>query len=98
RFSRDWSSDVCSSDLARDPERALAVGAGVAVDHVANVRGHRQRDVALPVHAGKMQVLLVAAADEIGDRERGMIGDHAHALFGEEIGRAAWRESVCIWE
>src|SRR5690606_40585917 len=26
RFSRDWSSDVCSSDLAKAPEAAQAMG------------------------------------------------------------------------
>src|SRR5690606_35422277 len=34
RFSRDWSSDVCSSDLLRDPREAALVPALVLVDDV----------------------------------------------------------------
>ena len=57
--------NVTDLDAAHDLERARRRRARVAVDHVAEVRGRGLRQVAAPVDAGEVQVLLVRAADEV---------------------------------
>ena len=57
-------------------KRALARGAGVAGDdvaHVGDASGSGQ--VAAPVHAGEVRILLVRAADEVAHRGDGVVGD-----------------------
>src|SRR3546814_12490626 len=79
---RDWSSDVCSSDLAvREPANRATGG---DVGRVGSLE---------PVGAG----LLVQLADQVagrGEHDRvqtlGAVG-----LPGGEVGRASWRERVC---
>src|SRR5690606_37786452 len=66
RFSRDWSSDVCSSDLARDHARCAAHAGGHRARHPAarlGVRGVRAR---LPVRRAKPHARAVAAARASG--------------------------------
>ena len=62
--------DVADLDAAGDAERALAGGARVARDDVAQVHDFALRQVAAPVHAGEMHVALVRAADEIAHLRR----------------------------
>src|SRR5690606_40380236 len=91
RFSRDWSSDVCSSDLAIaaciDPsERLVAVGAGAALD-LSNV---------IALAAGGATGLSIGAVAQQAARLR---ADHllvdgvcdANVLDVLEIGRASCR-------
>src|SRR5690606_39570244 len=91
RFSRDWSSDVCSSDLHQflvgqrrdidllpsEPEVALRFG---RLDHIADepaVTG--QVDEPATVLALPRQLLAA-------------LTQHLARLFGKEIGRASCRE------
>src|SRR6266581_8003400 len=71
RWTGDWSSDVCSSDLALEPERTelrheglgLAVGDVERLDHGESAVGDPRRDRGsqrLSAHRAR-QVLLVAA-------------------------------------
>src|SRR5690606_5876111 len=60
---------VADLDAAGDPQRALAVGRGIALDHVADVGDVvRLGQVAAPVHAGEVVAGLVGADHEIGHR------------------------------
>src|SRR5690606_40540430 len=76
RFSRDWSSDVCSSDLARD-RVLLAVGAGVLVVEAVLARDVRRlpRDRRVEAAAGAahepteaVRQLRVAPAEVVEER------------------------------
>src|SRR5690606_29008109 len=55
RFSRDWSSDVCSSDLGADPEGIFPAilgheGAGVVVDVGPGVTSLKKGDHVIPLY------------------------------------------------
>ena len=58
--------DVPDLDAAPDDEPAVAVRAGVAGDHVADVRGGRGRTVPLPVGPGQVVAVAIGPAHEIG--------------------------------
>src|SRR5438105_6472018 len=67
RSTRDWSSDVCSSDLGYDvhrfaENRALILG-GVEIPHTHGLDGHSDADVL--VHA-----IADAVLGAIGERDR----------------------------
>src|SRR5690606_39995400 len=89
RFSRDWSSDVCSSDLL-----ALAQGASGVV--IAGGLGLRIRDSLIGsgfperfVAKGRFENLMAAIPVKlITHPQPGLFG--AAAAFAQ-IGRAAWR-------
>src|SRR5690606_40789296 len=89
RFSRDWSSDVCSSDLERvggiglgavelpvvtDTKRLQSCGRRVACAHIGNVVEHDAR---------------LGAVDQGGELGGGQVL--------EEIGRASCRERAERW-
>src|SRR5690606_39589913 len=59
RFSRDWSSDVCSSDLQRGREPRLLLGVGILV------RDRQGRE-----HRGRRLGLLVARSTTTAPRRR----------------------------
>src|SRR5690606_39817853 len=87
RFSRDWSSDVCSSDLSRASTSGAAGSRGGAL-----TRGGSQE----APEGGAAAAL--AAGGETGDdavaRGDGVAGDLGDAAVGDEIGRASCREGV----
>src|SRR5690606_39890114 len=75
-FSRDWSSDVCSSDLSLAGVPRIATGGAsahgneIAVSREAEAIGHRNPFVVLPVVAllaEKLQVLEVQRHRRIVD-------------------------------
>src|SRR5690606_41006742 len=87
RFSRDWSSDVCSSDLigfgAGFKNVGFSFGAPETANAIIELRGGAEIEEVILYHAG---------AD---------VGQGAHTVFAQmaaeavEIGRASCRESVC---
>src|SRR3546814_3336321 len=84
----DWSSDVCSSDLAKVPGRCHQARAPVAKT--------------VPVHAGRhprIGVHLVRAHQVGGSRvmhvERDDHRRWLRELIDKQIGRASGRERVC---
>ena len=60
-------------DAARDLQRSAAAGAGVAALRIADIDGVRSFQVAPPVRAAEVHVLLVGAADEVRQMGRGII-------------------------
>src|SRR5690606_40714227 len=92
RFSRDWSSDVCSSDLV---ERLTAdlYDRGWAFFQELEAAG----GMAAALSSG----LLRERVDEVWERRRGAIAHRTDPITGvsefpeAEIGRAACRESGC---
>src|SRR3546814_9175017 len=90
----DWSSDVCSSDLALDPVHHVAAVAGaerrglVAVEEVVFL----QR-----VCPAFLQVFKRFAAPVAGDRigERLAVAGRTVKVDEHEIGTASCRERVC---
>src|SRR3546814_199229 len=98
----DWSSDVCSSDLAAAvailvPERVALVGINLGKkafgDHRADHLGGgaaaqiaRQRKCDMSGTLGGCGQDYELGVGELGHRFGSMIG---------EIGRASWREGVC---
>src|SRR5690625_7426315 len=83
RWPRDWSSDVCSSDLPRVTP-GLITHRHVAVIHAAGA----------PVAHGHVAVVHATSIRGPGIGQGGE--DLVRSLRGE-IGRAACRESVRTW-
>src|SRR5690606_40390074 len=83
RFSRDWSSDVCSSDLSPHP--------GPDAVRVANSRAF---SLALEREWAGESAEPAGGADPRSLPEYGTLVD---TLDGLEIGRASWRERVWRW-
>src|SRR5690606_40928189 len=86
RFSRDWSSDVCSSDLdvlpgdEHGPSRAAVWPAGEDVEHMT-VGGERLQRAVVPVIPDLRWVHALKGLAPLA-------GEH------DQIGRASWRETV----
>src|SRR5690606_40542532 len=90
RFSRDWSSDVCTSDLSLTP-LALATRVNLLVAVVSPVApGPGARGVVALVN------LCVGVAELDGNVPDELVleADGLHARDGLEIGRASCRVSV----
>src|SRR5690606_39864662 len=94
RFSRDWSSDVCSSDLARLTLVAKAQGAksGLLYDPDMGI------DLRLSCSAaGHAWLMTLSEEEAIEAVSRQGFGTPEH--FGpEEIGRASCRERADVAE
>src|SRR5207253_6492662 len=90
RWPRDWSSDVCSSDLTARPatitERAPADELPSARDGLAQLT-RRETDVLRLVALG----LTNAAIAERLCISPCTVAQHLQSIYGK-IGRASWRE------
>src|SRR5690606_39742010 len=91
RFSRDWSSDVCSSDLIATDER---VRTRVVVQAIA-----RDGDQTQTAHVGPglsvgLELLETYPPAETGRRAAQIALTNLRARKAPEIGRAACRERV----
>src|SRR5690606_39734020 len=86
RFSRDWSSDVCSSDL---PLEVISGQAELFGDEVHDGGGHLGgivQERAKETHGGQLQGQAELVARPVGA--------HRQAACVGEIGRASCRERV----
>src|SRR5207302_4342749 len=81
-FSRDWSSDVCSSDLSRS-RRWCQGGANDAVEHAA---------IAPPWHHLRDLLLETGRIEPIRDYDERYLAIRTPDVL--EIGRASCRERV----
>src|SRR5690606_39940259 len=90
RFSRDWSSDVCSSDLDGDVEQRVG-GPGVVGEHVP---GADDGDVRDPAEVERRRGALAVGEDErveVRGERRAVPAGGDVARPHVEIGRASWR-------
>src|SRR5690606_40428085 len=94
RFSRDWSSDVCSSDLERPHERRNR-----AARHISIERASRRSLGAEQVRNRELHGSRVSARDVTRNaREHAALANRERLQLGEyEIGRASWRERGWMW-
>src|SRR3546814_14030764 len=105
----DWSSDVCSSDLAAAGERLkLIANFGAGVDHIdlaaARARGimvSNTPGVFTEDTADMTMALILSVPRRLAEGEKLMRsgtweGWAPSTMLGRrEIGRASWRERVC---
>src|SRR5690606_40114428 len=88
RFSRDWSSDVCSSDLERRDDQFVPVERG-SLAELANPPNDLLRlppTKIVDVDRDRRLVLLVL--------DRDALLEEARCLSAREIGRASGRERM----
>src|SRR3546814_20548495 len=98
----DWSSDVCSSDLAEHPIYPLGLTVGGVNMDVLNVNGRTKNVVVTGYGKSDLDALIVPLAKAQGRRvepeahpERGGYYRSDHFSFAKQIGRASCRERVC---
>src|SRR5690606_39971794 len=91
RFSRDWSSDVCSSDLLDGRAEGQAQGAQLPRGHPADSTGSGGGGGGATGSTSTVTILLrrPAAASAVSRRER-----PSGSSTTDEIGRAACRETA----
>src|SRR5207302_6993952 len=89
RFSRDWSSDVCSSDLAAAIPIVRALRESLSGDEVRSVRGVLNGTTTYVLsrleHGGSFDEAVLEAQRA------------GYAEADPEIGRASCRERVWMW-
>src|SRR5690606_40704301 len=83
RFSRDWSSDVCSSDL-RDPWSPAVVKLSIDFEHPSRVWWEAGGQALWDALTGGFEETSVVVDDDVA----------ASWLAEAEIGRASCRERV----
>src|SRR5690606_40706743 len=94
RFSRDWSSDVCSSDLAADTR----AGAEAAPVQELGIREQRCFDRLRQLPAGVTLGFSAGRGGFLHARVKAQLDDPPRLLLDSEIGRASCRERVQISE
>src|SRR3712207_3973509 len=67
RYWRDWSSDVCSSDLGRHTAATLLLSENVHPRVVMELLGHSQMRTTMDIYSHVMPALAREAADRMGD-------------------------------
>src|SRR5690606_39953287 len=92
RFSRDWSSDVCSSDLLPGIDLAPLVGASKTIEQI-QLTGPRE-ELVVPFHLEEGRTLHCRGIFHQAVAIR-VIGP-PHSEHRSEIGRASCRERVSV--
>src|SRR5690606_40347670 len=93
RFSRDWSSDVCSSDLSFVSCLPKSTSRISVVEFSPNLESNALfRDVAAALHSNDGSDQLVAINDGVTPSLTSV------RINSKEIGRASCRERVNIYE
>src|SRR5690606_40621658 len=90
RFSRDWSSDVCSSDLGLEPQAHL-------MDLVAHHLAHHKLAVADGQHLALGEAGAKLFAQVTAHALVALAVRHREAVKIHEIGRASCRGRVWSW-
>src|SRR3546814_6428463 len=89
---RDWSSDVCSSDLAAP---SIEGGAAFLVDQPGGWIGEARVGIAERLDPLGLEEERPAGAEAAQDVVRPRARADQLGLSGAPIGRASWRERVC---
>src|SRR3712207_9020813 len=88
RYWRDWSSDVCSSDLL-DRHRLVVLAAGVgADDDEAGLLRHRAGDLAATLLDRRGRLVAAVVAQRPGHDDRDAGERTGSGVLPHEIGRA----------
>src|SRR5690606_39713821 len=87
RFSRDWSSDVCSSDL---PGAPACTPAGTPAGFAAALRRLRRSSSAAEICGGKIAMAL-ASRHEHAQRAAGGKAEHREQRQDGEVARSEER-------
>src|SRR5699024_11999106 len=82
RSKRDWSSDVCSSDLCTTPDDHCC---RICVGHIPNLAHLLLSDTGNPANKRHLPSVQFDDSNSVEN-------------FTDEIGRASCRERVQIWE
>src|SRR5690606_40591609 len=95
RFSRDWSSDVCSSDLTHQAAGAVAF---LVLAHVDARHGVLVVEEHLAERLGQLGLAYAGGAEEDEGADGPLLIAHAcaAAAHGVQIGRASCRGGVWI--
>src|SRR5436309_12776618 len=100
RFSRDWSSDVCSSDLGRRARararRGAALPRHLGVQHRGRPRGGATRRPHPPAHPGAIRARLPTVDHLISERTLPADGHlrHDQPVVGARLERETLRHTV----
>ncbi len=78
-------------DAPHDPQAPVARGAGVPRHDIAQVGGQRLGQVPAPVDPGQVGIAFVGTANEIGQRQRGVVRIHGQAGQSHRTEEARWR-------
>src|SRR5690606_39424127 len=92
RFSRDWSSDVCSSDLADSPLVGMTFGEAEAIHDAPLLLALQTGNESRLAPPGDARIWVGSVLGAMGPRQQ--IADFAQNQFLRKIGRASCRESV----
>src|SRR5690606_40404168 len=87
RFSRDWSSDVCSSDLV--DQRKMRILQAVTDDYILTAEPVGSRTIARKYSLG---ISPATIRNEMADLEELGYLQQPHASAGRKIGRASCRD------
>src|SRR5690606_41123397 len=93
RFSRDWSSDVCSSDLDIHPNRGKAGAIRAIVEELA-LADRFEVLLLLDADSQLHDDYLVSGLPAFADPEVVAVAGRATTILDPQIGRAPCRESV----
>ncbi len=80
-------------DAAADRQHALAVRAGIARLHIADVGHFGLRQIAPPVDAGVVEIHRIGADDEVAHIRHGTVGNHAHGMHSANRPKVARRRA-----
>src|SRR3546814_15157344 len=91
----DWSSDVCSSDLAGDEAGALPLVAHALVETWLRRQGNTLTLEGFREAGGVAGAISQTAEANYQDQFGPAARSATKRLFLRQIGRASWRERVC---
>src|SRR3546814_5593294 len=91
---RDWSSDVCSSDLLNGPMTVGEIAATLQVTHVSVSQARRSLETEALVESLSYAQDARRRPIALTSRGRSLVAKLA-PVWEAQIGRASGRESVC---
>src|SRR3546814_19029779 len=81
----DWSSDVCSSDLAEPPELVRAIGCSCVASPVAQALVGAAQPVPVPEIEAEVAVIVTVMAVMMAGRDQPFADPPVHSRSGEKL-------------